>query len=45
MDWEYHKLRAQVSVMKDVEKTYPTATISCAIKQMEARIKHIESRN
>jgi len=45
MDWELHKLRAQVAVLKDVEKTYPTASIPNVIKQMEARIKHIESRN
>ena len=45
MDWEYHKLKAQVAVLKDVVVTYPTCTISNAITQMEARIKEKESRN
>jgi len=45
MDWELHKLRAQLSVLRDVEKVYPTASIPCVIKQIEARIKHIESTN
>ena len=45
MDYELHKLKAQVSVLKDVEKEYPTATISNAISQIQARIKEIESQN
>ena len=45
MDWELHKLRAQVAVLKDVVVTYPTCTISNAITQMEARIKKKESQN
>lgn len=45
MDWELHKLRAQVAVLKDVEKTYPRASIPNAITQIEARIKEKESRN
>jgi hypothetical protein len=45
MDWELHKLRAQLAVLKDVEKVYPTSSIPNAITQIEARIKHIESRN
>lgn len=45
MDWELHKLRAQLAVLKDVEKTYPTASIPNAITQIEARIKEKESRN
>ena len=41
MDYELHKLKAQVAVLKDVEQVYPTATISNAISQMQARIKEI----
>jgi len=44
MDYELHKLKAQVAVLKDVEQVYPKATISNAISQMSARIKEIESR-
>jgi hypothetical protein len=44
MDWEYHKLKAQVAVLKDVLETYPTATISCAIRQIESRIKYLENK-
>ena len=42
LDYEYHKLRAQVTVLKDVAKYYPTATISNAIQQIESRIKELE---
>lgn len=45
MDYELHKLKAQVAVLKDVEKEYPMATVSNAISQMQARIKEIESKN
>ena len=43
-DYELHKLKAQVAVLKDVEQVYPTATISNAISQMQSRIKEIESQ-
>lgn len=42
MDYEYHKLRAQLSVLKDVAKEYPTCSIGNIIQQIEARIKNIE---
>ena len=45
MDWELHKLKAQLSILKDVAEVYPTSSIPNAITQIEARIKHIESRN
>lgn len=45
MDYELHKLNAQVAVLKDVEQVYPKATISNAISQIQARIKEIESQN
>ena len=44
-DYELHKLKAQVAVLKDVEQVYPTATISNAISQMQSRIKEIEKQN
>lgn len=43
LDYVYHKLRVQLAVLKDVEKSYATATIGNAIKQIESRIKHIEA--
>ena len=45
MDYELHKLRAQVAVLKDVEEVYPTSTIGNCITQIESRIKEIESQN
>jgi hypothetical protein len=45
MDYELHKLKAQIAVLKDVEQVYPTATISNAISQMQSRIKEIEKQN
>ena len=44
MEYELHKLKAQVAVLKDVEQVYPMATISSAISQIQARIKEIESQ-
>lgn len=40
--YDYHRLRAQVAILKDVVAEYPTASISNAIMQLESRIKHIE---
>lgn len=40
--YAYNRLKAQLAVLKDVEGEYPTATIISAIKQIDARIKHIE---
>lgn len=37
-----YRLKAQVAVLKEVEKDYPYCTISCAIKQLESRINEIE---
>ena len=45
MDWVLHRLRAQLAILKDVEKVYPTSSIPNAATQIEARIKHIESQN
>lgn len=45
MDYELHKLNAQIAVLRDVEQVYPKATISNAISQMQARINEIEKQN
>ena len=45
MDYELHKLKAQVAVLKDVAKVYPTCTIGNCITQLESCIKEIESQN
>ena len=44
IDYELHKLKAQVAVWKDVERVYPKSTVSNVISQMQARIKEIESQ-
>lgn len=44
MEYELHKLKAQVAVLKDVAEVYPTCTIDNCITQIEARIKEIESK-
>lgn len=44
MEYELHKLKAQVAVLKDVEKDYPKCSIGNCITQIESRIKEIESR-
>lgn len=45
MDYELHKLKAQVAVLKDVAEVYPTSTICNCITQLESRIKEIEKQN
>lgn len=40
---ELFKLRAQVSVLKDVAKEYGGRTIDNVISNIEARIKYIEN--
>ena len=45
MDYELHKLKAQVAVLKDVAEVYPTCTIGNCITQIEARINEIEKQN
>ena len=44
VDYELHKLRAQVAVLKDVAEVYPTSTIGNCITQIESRIKEIEKQ-
>lgn len=41
---ETHRLRAHVSVLKDVAKDYPGRTIENIIANIEARIKAQEER-
>ena len=44
MDYELHKLKTQVAVLKDVAEGYPTSTIGNCITQIESRIKEIEKQ-
>lgn len=44
MDYELHKLRAQVAVLKDVAKVYSTSSIGNCITQIESRIKEVEKQ-
>ena len=43
-DYTYIRLKAQVSVLRDVQREYSTSTISNAISQIESRIKHLEKQ-
>lgn len=42
MNWNLLKLKAQVSVLRDVQKTYGSHTIDNAIQQIESRIKFLD---
>lgn len=44
-NYQYNKLKAQVSVLKDVEKEYSTRSIANTIQQIESRIKFFEQQN
>lgn len=44
-NYQYNKLKAQVSVLKDVLVEYQTRSISNAIQQIESRIKFFEEHN
>ena len=39
----YHKLKAQLSILLDVQKEYPYKTIDNIILQIKSRIKEIEN--
>lgn len=43
-DYHYHRLKAQLAILKDVVKDYPTSSIANAITQIEARIKSFEAK-
>ena len=45
MDYELHKLKVQVAVLKDVADVYPTCSIDNCITQIESRIKEMEKQN
>ena len=44
MNYEYHKLKSQLAILKDVADDYPTASLSNAIQQISERIKEIEKK-
>ena len=44
MDYEYHKLKSQLAILKDVAETYPTSSIQNAIAQISARVKEMEKQ-
>lgn len=43
-DYEYHRLKAQLAILQDVAKDYPTSSIANAMTQIEARIKLYDAR-
>lgn len=40
--YEYHKLKAQLAILKDVVDLYPTSSLQNAIQQIKSRIKYME---
>lgn len=44
MDYEYHKIKSQIAVLKDVALEYPTSSIGNVITQLEGRLKEIEKK-
>ncbi len=42
MDKQVEKMKNQVEVLKEVERTYPTSSIGNIITQIESRIKTLE---
>ena len=45
VDYGYHRLVAQLSILKDVAKTYPMATIGNIITQLQSRINYLKNLN
>jgi len=43
--YEYYKLKAQLAILEDVAKEYPTSSVPNAIQQIKSRIKHIEQND
>lgn len=43
--YEYHKLKAQLAVLEDIAKEYPTSSVPNAIQQIKSRIKHTEENS
>ena len=44
-NYEYHKLNAQLAILKDIAKEYQTSSVPNAIQQIKSRIKHIEQND
>lgn len=40
--YDYHRLKAQAAVLKDVLEDYPTSTVANALSQIESRIKQYD---
>lgn len=43
-NYKYNMLKAQLSVLKDVDREYHNSTVPNAIQQIESRIKCIEEQ-
>ena len=41
---EFFKLKHQLSILKEVEEVYPSASVENAIKQITARVNHIDEQ-
>lgn len=39
--YEYHKIKSQIAILKDVVEEYPTASLPNVIQQLEARLATI----
>lgn len=42
-NYEYNKLKAQLAILEDIAKEYPTSSVPNAIQQIKSRIKHIRN--
>lgn len=40
--YEYHRLKSQLAILRDVTEDYPRQTIGNIMQQMESRIKCLE---
>lgn len=45
MDYTQLKLKAQIEILRDVEREYPSSTIGNAIQQMESVLKELQKKN
>lgn len=44
MDYIIHRLNAQIAILKDVEKDYPTSSINNIIMQLTGRLNFLKEK-
>ena len=45
MEYEFHKIRSQLAVLRDVVAEYPTSSLPNVIQQLQARLDNLSSKN